>query len=99
MRALNVADQQVLLLFREGASIEATETPGGSIPPHDGKGHLHLAFSIAEAHLDDWRTALQAASVSVESEVACPRGGRSIYFRDPDQHAIELLVPPCWSFQ
>jgi len=26
-----------------------------------------------------------------------PRGGRSLYFRDPDQHLLELITPGCWS--
>jgi len=24
-------------------------------------------------------------------------GGRSIYFRDPDEHLLELITPGCWS--
>ena len=40
--ALSVADSQVLLLWKKGASLEPTETPGGTIPPCDGGGQGHL---------------------------------------------------------
>src|SRR5260221_13053429 len=40
--ALNVADRQVLLLFKQGASLEPISLPGGVIPPHDGEGQLHF---------------------------------------------------------
>ncbi len=41
--ALNVSNQQVLLLFLKGASTVVKVTSGGIIPPHDGDGELHLA--------------------------------------------------------
>jgi hypothetical protein len=44
--ALNVSNQQILLLFLKRASTVATVASGGVIPPHDGDGDLHLAFSI-----------------------------------------------------
>ncbi len=36
MWALNVTPDQVLLLFNKGASVQATVTPFGTIPPTDG---------------------------------------------------------------
>ena len=94
MRALSVSGKQVLLLFRLGASSQPTETPAGRIPPHDGSGTLHLAFAIAETDLAAWRGHLQNHHVPIESEVHC--GGHSLYFRDPDNHLIELITPGCW---
>lgn len=95
MRALSVCSKQVLLLFRQGGSTQPTDTPNGRIPSHDGSGSLHLAFSIAEETLQAWRDRLQARGISIESEVRC--GGRSLYFRDPDGHLLELITPGCWS--
>jgi catechol-2,3-dioxygenase len=94
MRALNVAGRQVLLLFRIGGSTQATNTPNGLIPPHDGSGTLHLAFAIQENDLDGWREHLRNEQVPIESEVHC--GGHSLYFRDPDGHLLELITPGCW---
>jgi catechol 2,3-dioxygenase-like lactoylglutathione lyase family enzyme len=94
--ALNVRSQQVLLLFRKHGTMEPIRTPGGVIPPHDGEGQMHLAFTIAHEEEAAWTEHLKAAGVAIESRVAWPRGGFSLYFRDPDEHLIELVSPGCW---
>ncbi len=98
MRALKICDTQILLLFRIGGSTKGEVTPGGFIPPHDGRGSLHLAFAIAPEDVGAWRKYLQEQNIAVESEVEANRG-HSIYFRDPDGHAIELATPGLWSIQ
>lgn len=90
MCALAITADQVLLLFRKGGSAQATVTPYGTIPPTDGDGSLHVAFSIPPSDFELWQDRLRASGVGVESLVNWPEGGRSIYFRDPDNHAIEL---------
>ncbi len=95
--ALSVCDRHVLLLFRHGSKVEPAVHPGGVIPPHDGAGRLHLAFSIPPESLDAWQERLGERSVPVESVYLWPRGGRSIYFRDPDGHLVELVTPGCWA--
>ena len=92
----SVADRHVLLLFQRGATTQPIPTPGGNIPPHDGTGQLHLAFSIPASELPAWEKHLAAQGVAIESKVHWPRGGWSIYFRDPDQHLVELVTPGCW---
>jgi catechol 2,3-dioxygenase-like lactoylglutathione lyase family enzyme len=94
--ALNVSSQQVLLLFRKHGTTEPIITPGGVIPPHDGEGTTHLAFTIAAEDESPWIEQLRAHDVAIESRVAWPRGGFSLYFRDPDCHLIELVSPGCW---
>jgi catechol 2,3-dioxygenase-like lactoylglutathione lyase family enzyme len=96
MCAMNVAGRQVLLLFLQGASRSPIPLPGGDIPPHDGEGELHLAFSIAATELAAWEARLAAHGVAIESRVTWPAGGASIYFRDPDRHLIELATPGIW---
>src|SRR5262249_61202218 len=88
--ALDVAGRQVLLLFLRGGTTAPLTLPGGVIPPHDGDGRLHLAFAVAAADLDAWRRRLAEHGVAVESTVVWPRGGTSVYFRDPDDHLVEL---------
>jgi catechol 2,3-dioxygenase-like lactoylglutathione lyase family enzyme len=95
--ALGVAGRQVLLLFRKGASTRPTVLPGGTVPPHDGTGNLHLAFAVDASELPAWEQALRDRGIDIESRVDWPRGGRSLYFRDPDRHVLELVTPGCWS--
>jgi catechol 2,3-dioxygenase-like lactoylglutathione lyase family enzyme len=94
--AMNVAGKQVLLLFRIGSSAGPLEIPGGTIPGHAGSGTTHLAFSIDKAELDPWRERLGAQGVAIESTVSWPMGGVSLYFRDPDQHLLEMVTPGLW---
>jgi catechol 2,3-dioxygenase-like lactoylglutathione lyase family enzyme len=94
--ALNVAGKNVLLLFRHGGTLAPTPVPGGLIPPHDGSGQLHFAFSIPAAALPAWEERLAAHNTAIESKVGWPRGGISIYFRDPDSHLVELATPGLW---
>jgi catechol 2,3-dioxygenase-like lactoylglutathione lyase family enzyme len=94
--ALAVSDKQVLLLFKLGASIEETHLAGGVMPPHDGSGQLHLAFSCTADELPAWEKQLHSHGVPVESRIRWERGGASIYFRDPDENLIELATPGIW---
>ncbi len=42
---------------------------------------------------------LEAAGVAIESEVTWPRGGRSLYIRDPAGNCVELASPKLWGFE
>jgi catechol 2,3-dioxygenase-like lactoylglutathione lyase family enzyme len=95
--ALSVGGQSVLLLFQHGATTEPLETPGGVVPPHGASGVQHFAFAIAAEALGEWRDHLRRSGVEVESEVRWPRGGTSLYLRDPDNHSVELITPGLWA--
>ena len=95
--ALQVAGKQVLLIFKHGAATEATTTESGTIPSHDGSGELHLAFSIDGDQLAAWEERLREGGLEVESTMRWPRGGTSVYVRDPDGHLVELATPGVWS--
>ena len=96
MRALNVNDTNVLLLFKKGGTTEGEEVPGGFIPPHDANGQIHLCFAIDKNDLDKWNRVLDSQNVEIISTVFPPRGGTSLYFRDLDGHLIELATPGIW---
>ncbi len=95
--ALSVAGRQILMLFKKGASRQSFAAPGGTIPATDGGGNLHLAFSIALSDFEYWEKRLRNNEVAIESKVNWKRGGRSLYFRDPDENCIELITPGCWT--
>jgi catechol 2,3-dioxygenase-like lactoylglutathione lyase family enzyme len=96
MRAYAIGDT-VLLLFPRGQSLKAVMTPGGGIPPHDGAGPIHVAFAIDAADLPTWEQRLEADGINIEGRVRWPRGGTSLYFRDPDGHLLEVATPGLWA--
>lgn len=94
--ALNVAGKQVLLLFKKESSLTEITLPGGGIiPPHDGSGPVHIAFSIDSGSQDIWKNTLLEKGIHIESSVQF-NDGHSIYFRDTDNHLIELATPGIW---
>lgn len=96
-RAYDVGGQSVLLLFQRGATLETVHMPGGTIPPHDGHGPLHMAFAVTAETLPQWEQRLHERGVATEGRTEWSRGGRSIYFRDPDGHLLELATPGLWA--
>jgi catechol 2,3-dioxygenase-like lactoylglutathione lyase family enzyme len=92
MRALKVPNSQVLLLFKKKGSLVGT--PGGA---HDGEGQLHMAFAIPADDFDAWESRLKQLGIPITEIVKWDRGGRSLYFRDPDGHLIELATPGVWA--
>jgi catechol 2,3-dioxygenase-like lactoylglutathione lyase family enzyme len=94
--ALNIAGRSVLLLFQQGATGEPFATPGGVIPPHHGSTSGHLAFSIKSSEVQGWKKRLADAAIPIESTVQWPGGAQSLYFRDLDDHLVELLTPGFW---
>lgn len=94
--AFDVGGRSVLLLFLRGSAPEAIKLPGGTIPPHDGSGPIHMALAIPAAELPAWEKSLDEHDVAIEGRTDWPRGGKSIYFRDPDNHLLELATPGIW---
>jgi catechol 2,3-dioxygenase-like lactoylglutathione lyase family enzyme len=89
--ALGIAGKQVLLVCQRTAS---ATLPVGS---HDADGHQHVAFAIPATEVQAWQARLELQGVAVEEVRQWDRGGRSLYFRDPDRHLIELASPGVWS--
>jgi catechol 2,3-dioxygenase-like lactoylglutathione lyase family enzyme len=97
LRAYSIADRDVLLLFKRGATAQPIRIPAGLIPPHDGSGQNHFALAIPATELSAWEKQLSDHSIEIESRVHWPLGGTSIYFRDPDGNLLELATPGMWS--
>ena len=96
LTAFDAGRSGVLLVFKRGASTVDMPTPMGVVPGHDGNGPLHVAFAIDAGSYDHWRRYLVDCGVSIVSEVHWTRGGRSLYFHDPDGHILELATPGLW---
>ncbi|MGA7324547.1 MAG: VOC family protein [Rhodomicrobium sp.] len=96
LTAYGLGSRSVLLVFQRGASVNPAALPGGVIPGHDGSGPLHFAFAIGASELEAWEEQLREHGVQIEGRMTWPRGGKSIYFRDPDGHVLELATPGLW---
>lgn len=71
----------------------STPAAGRSPPTRASPTH----FSVSAEDVEPWKAKLEAEGVEVESEVAWPRGARSVYFRDPDGNLAELISPGFWA--
>src|SRR2546425_12171171 len=82
---------QMLLIFNPAKTIKETE-----VAPHGARGPGHVAFAVPLSELDQWRSRLQERGIQIEKDVAWPKGGRSLYFRDPAGNSLEFASPPVW---
>src|SRR5688500_5012629 len=57
-RAYDIGGESVFLVFKRGATLDTVHLPGGTIPPHDGHGPLHLAFGVKADELGEWERRL-----------------------------------------
>jgi len=85
---------QMLLIFNPARTIKETE-----VAPHGAKGPGHVAFAVPMTELDQWAARLRAANIRIEKEVTWPKGGRSLYFRDPAGNCLELASPLVWGMR
>jgi catechol 2,3-dioxygenase-like lactoylglutathione lyase family enzyme len=87
----------MLLVFNaERTCSAAGEVNGVSIPPHGARGAGHVCFRVPEADLATWRERLATAGIPIEAEVQWPRGGASLYVRDPAGNSVELAPECIW---
>jgi len=88
------AGSSVLLCFRADVTKESKD-----LPPHFGQGHLHLAMECEADDYPRWKEKLGQAGIAVEHEQIWPNARKSCYFRDPDQHLVEIIVPGVWGVE
>ena len=86
-----VGTANMLLVFDPRATIV-----GGVMTAHGAHGPGHVALGVETNSLDAWRERLARHDVAIEKEIAWPRGGRSLYFRDPAGNSIEIITRGVW---
>jgi catechol 2,3-dioxygenase-like lactoylglutathione lyase family enzyme len=88
--AFRLDDGNVLLVFDPGR----TAQPGRFVPEHGATGTGHVAFRVDE--LDAFADDLRGKQIQIEREITWPRGGRSVYFRDPAGNSVEYVEGEIW---
>jgi catechol 2,3-dioxygenase-like lactoylglutathione lyase family enzyme len=81
----------MLLIFNPRSTLK-----GDILPPHGSRGPAHFALGVGADSLDQWRAHLEKQGVAIEKEMTWPRGGRSLYFRDPAGNSVELVTKGLW---
>ena len=82
---------QMLLIFNPNRTLNETE-----VAPHGARGPGHVAFAVSLAELDKWAAHLRSKGTKIEQDVLWPKGGRSLYFRDPAGNCLEFASPLVW---
>lgn len=86
-----VGPGNVLLIFNSKTTLH-----GHLLPSHGSTGPGHVAFGIKAELLTAWKARVISAGIVIEKEQTWPKGGHSIYFRDPAGNSIELITPRVW---
>ncbi|KAB8232479.1 Glyoxalase/Bleomycin resistance protein/Dihydroxybiphenyl dioxygenase [Aspergillus alliaceus] len=100
------------LLFQLGGTTADIEDEGGVIPAHgpspsilpqflssekDVKLRQHFCLAVKTAEeVQRWDAHLQARGVPILSRMDWPKGGKSVYFEDPDGHIAEIGSRGLW---
>lgn len=87
---------QMLLIFNPNATRIPPAAGGLPVPPHGAVGEGHVCFRATAEDIAAWRERLEALGVPIEADFEWPRGGRSIYFRDPAGNCLEFADPRIW---
>jgi catechol 2,3-dioxygenase-like lactoylglutathione lyase family enzyme len=85
------AGQSMLLVFDPNTTLN-----GGVLPPHGSTGPSHFALGVPTESLGKWKERLVEHGVEIEQELRWPKGGHSIYFRDPAGNSVELVTRGLW---
>ena len=88
---------QMLLIFDPVATMRPP-APGAAlpVPTHGGRGPGHLCFRASAEEIEAWKARLESKGVAIEADFEWPRGGRSIYFRDPAGNSVEFAEARIW---
>lgn len=91
--------EAVLLLFNAEAT-KVPPKPGARlpVPAHGMTGQGHVCFSATADEIEQWKAHLESRGIAIEADFEWPKGGRSIYFRDPSGNSIEFAEPKIWGF-
>ena len=90
-------DAMLLVFDPERTASAPGEVDGVPVPAHGAHGAGHVCFRIAADQIGAWRDRFERAGIAIEAEIAWPRGGSSLYVRDPAGNSVELAPASIWS--
>jgi len=87
--------------FRVGTSVllcflpEVTKTKT-HLPPHFAEGNIHFAFEVEVKAYERCKQEVLDQGITIEHEEPWKGGFLSFYFRDPDNHLVEVVQKGMW---
>jgi catechol 2,3-dioxygenase-like lactoylglutathione lyase family enzyme len=90
--AFRLDDGGLLLIFDPVRS----SVPGRFVPSHGASGEGHIAFRVGDGGLAPVVDRLRTSGLEIEREITWPRGGSSIYIRDPAGNSVEFVEGDIW---
>ena len=89
------------VFFRAGTSvllcfIAETTKDEKTLPPHFASGQIHLALEVEIGNYDNCKENISLAGIKIEHEEEWGNDFRSFYFRDPDNHLLEVVQKGMW---
>jgi catechol 2,3-dioxygenase-like lactoylglutathione lyase family enzyme len=87
----------ILLIFNPQETEKPPQPGQLAVPSHGSRGAGHLCFRTDAAGIERWKERLASAGIAIESIVDWPKGGQSIYFRDPAGNSLEFAEARIWN--
>ena len=90
------------IFFKVGSSVllcflaHATEKDE-TLPLHYGEGKLHIAFEVPKSDYEAVKKRIRSKEIEIEHEQHWFNDFYSFYFRDPDEHALEIVQQGMWN--
>jgi catechol 2,3-dioxygenase-like lactoylglutathione lyase family enzyme len=89
------------VFFRAGTSVLLCFNPDETrhetkLPAHFSSGWQHIAFEVSPEDYQETRNNLIASGIDILQEVQWGNTHWSFYFRDPDQHLLEVVTEGLW---
>ncbi len=89
------------VFFKAGSSVLLcfiAESTGKdeNLPAHFGEGNMHIAFEVPEETYEEIKAEILSSDIEIEHEQHWSDEYRSFYFRDPDDHSIEIVPAGMW---
>lgn len=94
-----LGDQMLLFFNPVVTSRTLPEDAALPVPPHGADGDGHICFAASGEEIDAWKGRLEKEGIPIEAEFEWPKGGRSIFFRDPAGNCLEFAEPRIWGLE
>lgn len=85
------AGTSVLLCFLSEATLNDPK-----LPVHGGFGIIHFALEVEPEDYENAKVIIEQHNIPIEHEQSWSHGLKSFYFRDPDQHLVEIIQKGIW---